>query len=182
MFYESNLLKLVREATPDEYQDGLTWYSRAATIADDIFGNRAVGAGVLAALSPQKSWPENQRLALNAVSGQHIGHFKGQVEKARRILEGESFLEVLAGQKERAFALCIALPTLSKAVVIDRHAFDAATGRINTDKERKVLDRVGYYESCAEVYRNVADALGLMPSQVQAICWVVWRRKKGLVP
>ncbi|HTE66948.1 MAG TPA: hypothetical protein VK736_11925 [Candidatus Binatia bacterium] len=103
------------------------------------------------------------------------------VVKARRCDAGEHWADVLGGPKVRAFAALIDDPDDLTAVVIDRHAFDVAVGRVTSDHERDLLlKRRGVYERFARVYRAAARVLGIPPSVVQATTWTYWRRVKGL--
>ena len=83
-----------------------------------------------------------------------------------------------------AFWRTIADPTDPRAVVIDRHAIDIATGRVLGDKVRGLLlSRAGAYDEVCDAYRRAARILSrefgtdLSPAAVQATTWVHWRRE-----
>lgn len=180
--HASKILATFRRATDDQLAAGVAWYADAHSVAlalDPQDVHRA--AGVLAALSPRMPWDRNVLLAARTYAdGQASGTLGGNCRKAERILNGERWQDVLGGDKVRAFAATIADPTDPDAVVIDRHAFDVAVGRVTDDATRSVLSRKGVYERFAAEYRKVARTVGLSPAQVQAVCWVVWREEKGL--
>jgi hypothetical protein len=74
----------------------------------------------------------------------------------------------------------------SDAVVVDRHAFDIAVGRVTNNETRYALGRKGVYGSFAKAYVRAAKTIAretgmdVSASQVQAVTWTVWRRLKGL--
>lgn len=174
---------LVRSADASELAYGLSWYEDAHTAAFEIADEFGLSvdqvAGVIAALSPQTNWPDNLRKARQLVeTGETYGLGNG-IAKAKRILAGESPLDVLGGPKVRAFYETLADPLSATSVVIDRHAFDAAAGEVTNDRTRKSLERKGEYERIADIYRDAARLLGLRPHVVQAITWAVWRNRYG---
>ena len=170
--------------------DGRSWYVRAHAIACELApGDPATGAGVLAALSPQMGWLRNVALAREyvATSKAPKGITGDNALKAEKILSGAfSPLEILGGDKVRAFYACIIDPGNVESVCIDRHAFDVAVGRVTSDETRKALRRVGVYDAFAAAYREAARILSelfgetILPSQVHVVTWVVWRKLKGI--
>ena len=163
--------------------DGAEWYARAHGTAGRIAqGDLRQGAGVIAALSPQVSWPENVRLAeLAFANGYASGHYGANLRKANSCLTGVDPLRVLGGNKVRAFYALILDPNDAYTVCVDRHAVSAAVGRTLDDSERKVLERKGAYDLVADAYRKAAAELGILPHQCQAITWVWWRKAKKVV-
>jgi len=183
-----NVLTTYYSAEDDELAAGMTWYATAHGIAlelepDDV----RIGAGVLAALSPQTAWGErkgeNIELARRAFKeGKATGHTGDACRKATAILSHWRDPEdVLGGFKVRNFYAAIVDPQSETAVCIDRHAFDIAVGRVTDNGTRKTLERVGVYETFADIYRQAAAIIGATPAQVQAVTWLAWRRAKGIV-
>lgn len=178
-----NVLATYEAANSQRTREGRTWYNRANRFAGTIAnGDTRQGAGVIAALSPQKQWVDNQWLAVRAFQ---TGVATGQVFRAngvaQRILDGEDPDVVLSGPKVRAFFSLIADPHMSLAVCVDRHAHDIAVGRITDEKTRKILERKGGYDYVASVYTTAADVIGVLPSSVQAVTWCHWRVQKGIM-
>jgi hypothetical protein len=109
---------------------------------------------------------------------------KGNGDKAYRILiDGEDPEDVVSGPKVTAFWRTIVDPSDPRAVVVDRHALDVAKGTVLDDRQRGIiLGRKGAYEELSALYRRAAKQLtketGAVwtPAEVQAVCWVVWRR------
>jgi hypothetical protein len=174
--------------------------------ADDT-PERAIerAVAVIAVLSPRLSWSKNVELArwiyaeaskamLNPPAawwtrenGSVLDRFPGlkaNGKKAIDILMGVEPEEVVSGPKVTAFYHAIANPNDPRGIVIDRHAFDVAVGRVMDDRTRGiVLGRKGAYEQFVRAYERAAAALqnefpGITPAEVQAITWVAWRRTK----
>ncbi|MGV9892128.1 DUF7178 family protein [Streptomyces sp. NPDC003395] len=172
--YTRAILEKWQSATPDQMHEGRTWYIKAHELAREIAdGDVRKGAGVLAALSANKSWAENCRLARKAFNeGKATGHVRDAINKANRIMAGTDPAEVLPMHlKTGYFYLCIADPEHTEAVVIDRHAHDIAVRRIYGQRDRG-LSSLGRYNALADCYRAAAREIGEIPSRVQAVTWV----------
>lgn len=184
----ARILDVYRLATLQELEDGLNWYRDAHAVAVALDPARPhAAAGVIAAMSPMMSWGQNVNVAARAYAdGRATGGLFRNCAKADAILAGAEPLDVLRGDKVCNFYKAIADPNDGSAVVIDRHAFDIAVGRITNDKSRAALGRKGVYESFARAYvraaKTVAAETGMdmSPSAMQAITWGTWRRLKGL--
>jgi hypothetical protein len=173
--YQKNIIKTFNSATPDQLTRGRNWYRTAHQVADMMSeGNVMAGAGVIAALSANKAWDINQRLAQDAFNGNPNGHTRDNLAKVAKIMSGVDPSEVLPmGAKTGNFYRCILDPTDPEPVCIDRHAHDVAVGRAYGDDERG-LGSKGRYAVLSLAYRNAAAMLGEIPSVVQAVTWVVW--------
>jgi hypothetical protein len=170
------------ERASDHVRDsGAAWYADAHHVACELDPEApARAAGVIAALSPQTSWDLNVRLAKRAYADDNAsGHTRLFCRRANAILvDGETPDSVLGGRKVRAFFALIAEPFADWfTVCVDRHAVAVALGRTLTNRERKVLERVGVYDYVADAYRCAASALGLAPHVVQAATWLQWRNE-----
>jgi len=176
--YVRNILAAWDEASGDQFQRGRHWYQTAHELAAMLAdGDARKGAGVIAALSANKRWSENQRLAERACAGDPGGHTGVTLAKVGRILEGEDPELVLPMDfKTGMFFRCIADPEDPDAVVIDRHAHDIAIGEVYGDNDRGLSSK-GRYALLAHVYREAAMRLGELPSTVQAVTWVYWTDK-----
>lgn len=181
--YKRNILAVFNLATPSEVSEGLHWYRQAHKLAT-TFESIAIGAGVIAAMSPQISWDKNvtvaEELRDHGDATMGLGDAKA---KAKRILDGEHPSTVLGGKKVRAFYECVANPETTCAVCVDRHAW--ALHRFGVDEigrrheGARRLDKVGVYERVAADYVDAASELRIMPHQLQAITWLAWRRLAG---
>ena len=184
-----NILKIYDKATRDDIDEGLTWYSRANAEARCIASNGTTwhkACAAIAAISPGLRWEKNIEAARRVIckeplDGLGIRWYDG-VRKAERIVNGENPLDVLRGNKVRAFYRCIVNPRDDKSVCIDGHAYSIWAGRrlltSGTKRDGNVVPNITdkMYESIAKDYREAAELAGILPNQMQAITWVVWRR------
>lgn len=179
-----NIIHVYLSASDSDYAAGMAWYDDAHIFAkslDPVRFHRA--AGVIAALSPMNGWKNNKRKAAQLYSQNGDGTGCGllrNVAKATLIYRGEDALDVLGGDKVRAFYATIVDPYGDHEPVIDRHAFDIAVGRVTDDETRAQLSRKGEYERFATVYREAALLAGIGAAQMQAITWVAWRSRKNI--
>ena len=189
----SNILACYHRANSHDLVEGLNWYDTAnqiaSTLADRYSLTVAASAGVIAALSPGLRWDLNIEHAETLISEWRgrvarknmsaVGTYgRRNVDKSLAILKGKPPLEVLGGNKVRAFYACIIDPEQSAAVCVDRHAKCLALGVKNSQNS---LVRPSEYEYLAEHYRIAAASLCLRPLQVQACSWLVWRRVNGVL-
>jgi hypothetical protein len=185
-----NIAATLTLATDADRREGLGWYASANIFAQGLAAEYGItvrqAAGIIAALSPRLSWTLNMRFAHQLCATGDAPVLTLSKRRARAILAGADPSDVLAapkgsprsGQKVRAFFALIADPASAHDVCIDRHAYDVWAGDVGDDTTRKVLDRAGVYDAVAADYRAVADAHDMLPHQVQAITWNVWKRTK----
>jgi hypothetical protein len=175
----ANILVTLGRAKPEHYREGIDWYQHAHTLARVLAGLHGISieqaAGVLAALSPQLSWPRNVAYAEQFLATGDAPVLGRSKRSAARILQGEPPLSVLQGPKVRAFFANIADPDGTDAVTVDRHAHDVAVGQRFGDARRPLLGRQGGYDLLAAAFRLAAAKVGLQPSAVQAITWLAWK-------
>jgi hypothetical protein len=182
-----NITAVFRSADADLIAEGIAWYENARLVADALAAKNNVpvhvAAGVLAALSPLNSWGNNVNLAARMLaSGGTLseGYLKANLAKARRII-AEGNISALGGLKVNNFYLSI-ISGGAEGVTIDRHAYCLAVNdRSMTNKVPKLSPT--RYAEIAERYRRAALILSreygmpLSPAVVQAVTWVVWRRR-----
>ncbi|MEW1922197.1 hypothetical protein [Streptomyces sp. NPDC088360] len=171
--YVKNILDAFTRASEQQVQRGRVWYRTAHDLANLIAdGNVREGAGVIAALSANKSWKENERLARGAYSAGASGHTRDNLAKVERIMTGADPEDVLPmSAKTGHFFRCILDPEDYDPVVIDRHAHDIAVNEIFGDSNRG-LDSKQRYALLAHCYREAALRREEIPSVVQAVTWV----------
>lgn len=193
---EHNILATYLLASDQDRTEGLYWYQHANEIAAEL-ANRFdfsvnQSAGVIAALSPGNPWGRNlldAELMLEAYAKglrgkrlPNVGVYGwNNIRKAEKILAGGDPNEILGGLKTTSFYNNIRLPADSLAVTIDRHAKSLAYGVGSKRKGYASSDAFGAvsnaeYPWLAKHYRNIAERLDLLPSQLQAITWVTWKR------
>jgi hypothetical protein len=171
--YILNLTLAWNAATSRQRELGRAWYPVANQHAYDVGdGNVKVGAAVIAALSANKSWPENLRLANQCAHGPIAGHVRDALDKVRRLYAGEEPELVLPmSSKTGHFYRCISNPSDRLAVCIDRHAHDVAVGEIYGNRDRG-LSSTARYETLRLAYLNAASRLGVIAQVLQATVWV----------
>lgn len=167
-------------ANEDQIQRGLAWYETANRIAESLHPDIETAGGVIAALSGSGGeWVKNVRNAESFIKTGKLpyGTVGDNVEKAQKILEGEHYTTVLPkGLKEANFARVIINPNDPHAVAVDTQHYDASTGLKMPWKEaRRGLESQGRYNTIADATRMVAERKGLLPNQLQAIDWLVWK-------
>lgn len=178
-----NVLAVYRDADFYAFSAGMTWYDDAHDFARILDNNVHRAAGIIAALSPMNGWNNNKNKAaqLYAQNGDGSGcGLYNNVAKAVAIYNGADPMDILKGDKVRAFYETILDPTGDHNPVIDRHAFDIAVGRRTDNRTRGILGRKGEYDKFARAYRRAADAAGIGAAQIQAITWMHWRNIHGL--
>lgn len=177
-----NILAVYVGASAQAKAEGMEWYAGAHALACSLDPkDPSQAAGVIAALSPMMPWTRNQTLAIQAYANGGLGPvgLKGSVDKANRILAGESADSVLGGDKVRAFWQSIADPgNPNTAAVIDRHAYDIAVGARLTDADRKLGKNA--YRAFSKAYSDAAFWVGIGTAQMQAITWCAWREANGI--
>lgn len=186
---KNNILAVLREADKDSFEFGKKWYSIANQIGLDLTNdevNLAQSVGVIAALSPLKSWSQNIKLATEFIrDGKRAGHTKLCVGKANDILalnnpSTDEVVEILRGQKIVNFFLNIYYPNKDAAITIDRHAVGIAL--IGLDKvkitEEECKPTKAQFEFLVHCYKWAASELDLSAVQLQAITWEHFRKVK----
>lgn len=176
-YYVRNILSVWSLASYEQIIQGRDWYWNAHETASMLAdGDVVVGAGLLAALSPQTAWWLNVELACEAFdAGTASRHTGDSCGKANKILAGVDPEDVLPMQRKTGqFYRCILDPEDPVAVCVDRHAHDVAVGVPYGDWPRG-LSAHGRYALLAHSYWEAAQRLGELPSVVQATTWVAWR-------
>ncbi len=182
--FVDNILTCYFQATETDRAEGLTWYIRAHVWAKDKAMRYNIPlksvAGIMAALSPQCPWYKNlidanEIMRSNTPDKVTTTTYNVNRQKAIDIKNGGEPLSVLGGNKTTDFYRCIERPENKGVAVVDRHAAAIAYGRALLKEERSKVSGPLYYV-IANSYRVAARVLGLLPSQLQAITWVTWRR------
>ena len=145
-------------------------------------------AGIVSAMSPQKNWQENKKLAYQFMKGKRSGQTKQQILKAEKCLICDNETEIFSlltkkGLKTSYFYTNLLHPDFDSGVTIDRHAIGASLNElkdINTNMKAAVLTKP-QYDFFASCFNDVAKVKKVLPLQVQATVWQSYRRLKGLV-
>lgn len=191
-FTHGNILATFFSATKQEIQHGRRWYKDANCIAveiansNDIYVDTAIA--VIAALSPNNKWEKNCLDADNLIKVITSGGDENQVKvstynknkrKAIEIINGGDQLEILGGLKVRAFYACIS--GCKNSVCVDGHTYSYWIGeRIPTTKTPSITPKL--YAKISDDHRTACDLINsilnetFIPADIQAICWLAWRR------
>jgi hypothetical protein len=187
-----NILKIYRQATPQDHEAGLAWYAKARDAAVSLSIQHDVPlrvvVGVIAALSPNNKWERNVKDA-----GVMIAAFLGgdpvevckpstytkMRDKAWSILAAvpendNEVISILNGQKIVSF-FCNIMGHDS-VVTIDGHAYNIAQGKRAGLTDDATNMSKGVYKDMQEAYARAAKRVGLKVYELQAITWVAWKR------
>lgn len=191
-FIAANLDKCWNRASVSDVKEGLEWYYVANKLCEELGAKYSLPTnavcGIMAALSPGRHWELNKQDCdtfcdewSNGARGKRlplVGSYGWRnIVKASKIASGKDPLEVLGGNKVRAFYECLSNPWTTEAVCIDRHAKFAAYGKRLSDRESVV--RNSEYSILAKHYIRAARRARVLPHQYQAVVWCCWRRLKG---
>ena len=196
-----NILSVYNLATEAQKIENARWYeiaySDCAQIGETFGIDTKTSVAVCAVLSSNNSWNRNlidlvkvlsaynsgqltelteayQTTDKRAYSALAVGTYSPNIEKAYRILRGD--FSALRGIKVEAFFNNIYFPE-SSVVTIDFHAYSIATGIRYTTKNVPTIKSKDNAR-LQEAYITASDRLGILPKQLQAITWVIWRQIK----
>lgn len=191
-----NVLKVYQRASEGDMVAGKLWYRTARETCFNLASQYKVldregkpdfvkVAGIVAALSPQQGWKVNLAQAAQCLKTKKFrSHTRANCEKARRIFKGEEPLKVLGGHKVRAFFRNIVAggeTGLLGGVCVDRHTLSVCLGRETTPEDQQHLsNRVSLQRECQNAFKLASIKAGLLPSELQAITWITYRREKGI--
>ena len=189
-----NICSVYNEADKTQHAEGLLWYSDAQKAAHDIAARHGVAVyiavAVIAALSPNNKWSRNVTNADaligafirgDGVDSVKVSTYHKMKQKAWDILAArpdyDGAKKMLKGQKITSFFMDI---MGEFNVTIDGHARNIAYGeRVGLTDDRTNIG-VREYRALQAAYEEAARRVGLMPYQLQAITWRVWRDRHGI--
>lgn len=190
---EERIAGAVSVALPADLNSGLAWYGNAYSLCQELASKYKLPgvsaehvAGIMAALSPMRSWQENIQRTEILLAGGDPGGLRHTIDTAMLIRHG--FDPVLAigrtGQnyKVRSFFHNIAYFDTSTDVTVDRHMWTLLFNDLKVVKKADLYFQAHEYEWAAERFRAVAACYdNMLPHQAQAIAWLSWRRQQGIV-
>ena len=176
----NNILKTYALSEKRERND---WYGVARHLARQLAHDRpyyaSQCAGVMAALSPLKTWEENLDIAYDFIEHGIMSHTYLFVNKAERIMNCDggtaTICSILNGRKITAFFLNIMGD--NNTVTIDRHALSIALGRDTYDHDYRGMTarQYAFFQEC---YVIAATKERIKPSLMQSTTWQTYRRLK----
>jgi hypothetical protein len=173
------ILALYDETTEETRIAGELWYQVAREecelLAAEFNITIVQACGIVAALSPNLRWDRNIKAARDILTGHNTTAYPANEYKARRIMSGETPLDVLGGLKVRAFYSNILNGGMDDVVTIDGHAFNAAYGLAQPVKHANVTPRQNV--TLQRAYRVAARMRGTTGPAMQATVWVAWTER-----
>lgn len=170
---EQQLDSVVKQATSEHINEGVVWYQKAHDFCKELSEEFEVEfnkvCGVVSALSPQKRWDLNKRIAREYLMGKRNIHTKLQVSKCDWIMRGDNIEKCLGGLKTVNFYHNILEPKDNNWFTIDRHILNIfnETPKLTPNK----------YNQLKQVCINYSEQTPWVSPEVQAIAWVVVRGK-----
>lgn len=188
-----NLQAWYEKADADDVSEGMAAYSRyhdVMRMLGDHYGypiERVVA--VFSALSPNSDYVGNLRSTASVLRGINMGARADAIrtsgynhcrDRAYTYATGErDFMDHAKGLKTRAFYRNLVDPTDWYPVTIDGHMVHAYDNSDGTMKDVQLPTR--RYHVIADDTRRLADRLGMIPHQLQAIIWFCRKRSKGII-
>ncbi len=189
-----NITGVYLDADKTQHAEGLLWYENAQKAAHNIAVKYDVPVyivvAVIAALSPNNKWSRNVTNADaligafirgDGIDSVKVSTYHAMKRKAWDILAArpdyDGAKRMLKGQKITSFFMDI---MGEFNVTIDGHARNIAYGeRVGLTDDRTNIG-VREYRALQAAYEEAARRVGLMPYQLQAITWRVWRDRHGI--
>ena len=189
-----NIIAVYRDADETQHAEGLVWYPNAQKAAYHIAVKYDVSVyivvAVIAALSPNNKWSRNVSNADaligafirgDGIDSVKVSTYSKMKQKAWDILavrpNYDDAKKMLKGQKITSFFMDI---MGEFNVTIDGHARNIAYGeRVGLTDDRTNIG-VREYHALQAAYDEAARRVGLLPYQLQAITWRVWRDRHGI--
>lgn len=192
----NSIIRFFNVARANEIKEGMDWYNEANRYCREL-GERfnislSQSAGIIAAYSPQTNWTDNKRYAVTFLINPR-NRIKSLVQdiKARNILTLDSEDKIFhslsvrgAAFKTKSFFLNMLNPDIPTNVTIDRHAIAVCLQK--PDKVQALPETYGanvtkkQYDFLQSCYIQAAKELDVLPHQLQAITWLVYRRLREL--
>ena len=171
-----NLAVAWSKITPQDLFGGVAWYPAAHDFAFVVgHGDVRKGAGIVAAMSPNKAWDTNRVLAVDAGNGDFHGHVGNALAKAKAIYNGADPASVLPmNRKTGHFYMNIYKPLDPNWVTVDRHMIRVLKSSWDEGEPKITLRE---YDDCVLAVQKQAANVGLAPSICQAALWE-WARRE----
>lgn len=187
-----NLIELYAQADPYDISDGLKAYRRYRMVMNQIasYYQRPLSAvvGAFVALSPNSDYHGNLRSLVSMLDAGRQGlpyeraivsTYNACRDRAALYLTGTKFLDHAKGPKTRAFYENILFPRRRGPVTVDGHMYHAWAGTAGGMRDAKVTKRI-YGEISADISK-LADRLGQLPHETQAILWFTRKRIQDII-
>ena len=164
---------VIQQASPRQIEDGVAWYQKAHQFCKELSEEFGVEfnkvCGIVSALSPQKRWDLNKRIARDYLMGKRNIHTKTQVSKCEWIMRGDNIEKCLGGLKTVNFFHNILDPKDNDWFTIDRWILNIFNESPSLSPKK--------YNQLKQVCINYSKQTPWVSPEVQAIAWVVVRGK-----
>lgn len=165
------ILSCLDRATDAQIQAGLCWYEKAnQEIAERIPLPIYKACSLVAITSPRTPWKQNIQLVLDLLDGKKVTTNK-QWTECWHARNGGPY--VPSGPKRMRFFHNLLFPERSLFVTIDTWILRVLLPNETDLSRQRWIDRKGNYHLAERCVQDVAGWVGLLPHQVQAICWIV---------
>ena len=176
---KNNILGFYLNSSQEDRRD---WYGDAHNFAKSLAGRYNISVskstGVIAALSPVKTWSQNMICAEKMIAVGQSHHMKAFEDKAKRILSSsgsdKSILAILRGSKISSFYLNILYPTNTE----NRHALSVSLGKWTTDADYQGMTKT-QYQFFVDCFKYTAKQIEISPLLLQSSTWEAFRKIKS---
>ena len=203
-----HIVDCFKRADDESITDGGAWYLTANLWADVVgsrlnyYGHAAtsttqerilVGAGLIAAFSPQTNWDTNKTIAWDFskdlvkpswctdVNYRKAMAIVSVANSSQNPVELEESIDTYLGKgafKTKAFFHNIVHPEGDYGPTIDRHAISIYLGKRCKPLElKRGLESKSNNKTIRDAYIKASKILQVHSNQVQAITWVQWRKE-----
>ena len=180
---KNNILGFYLNSSQEDRRD---WYGDAHNFAKSLAGRYNISVskstGVIAALSPVKTWSQNMICAEKMIAVGQSHHMRQFEDKAKRILSSsgsdKSILAILRGSKISSFYLNILYPTNTENITIDRHALSVSLGKWTTDADYQGMTKT-QYQFFVDCFKYTAKQIEISPLLLQSSTWEAFRKIKS---
>jgi hypothetical protein len=184
-----SILKVYKQSTIGERREGIWYWLQTRDRLEQVAMKNGISlrkvTGVFAALSPNNDEDGNY-LDLKAMVDWYLAGGRDDLpkirsyplnrEKAKKILLGRDPIDILKGNKVRSYYLNCFGPVDPEPVCIDGHMVSVWLGRRILLRSKEATITTTRYNMVAEDIRFAAKSEGILPNQMQAICWLTWKR------
>lgn len=167
------LNNVIKQATEEQIYQGKMWYINARRFAEELSEEFNVPlnkiVGIISALSVQKRWDLNKKIARQYLQGKKDIHFKLQVSKCDWIMRGDDIDKCLGGLKTVNFYHNILNPEDSNWCTIDLWML-----RIFNERPKVTPKQ---YNQLKQVCVDYSKQIKWVTPTTQAVAWIVARQK-----
>jgi len=179
---KNNILGFYFNSSQEDRRD---WYGDANNFAKSLAGRYNISVnkcvGVIAALSPVKTWSQNMICAEKMISVGQSHHMKQFEDKAKGILSSSGsdtdILGILNGSKISSFYMNILYPTNTENITIDRHALSVSLGKWTNNDDYQGMTKV-QYNFFVDCFKYTAKKIDISPLLLQSSTWEAFRKIK----